>query len=1075
MTSSIFGDFFNNIDVVNIESLQKSIHTIMRLFPCGFVSYVITKDDNGDDVFTFDFANNKFYEIIGYTPEQFAEIDYKLFKLLGDRNRNKAIGAYKRAMLVPGEAFQSEHNMFTHDGDEIYVDSYISRINVENFDYLICTFADITQRYALESGLHYLADRNRIIMEIAEEIFFEYDIDKDAFEISNKYEGIFNISPFKANFFKSGSVSEIIHPDDVKKITHALKFAKDKLICGFTEVRLCMRDKSYCWFRMIYSSMLDLEGNITKIIGRLTNINEEKTSQEKLEDDLLHDAMTGLFNKTALNHKADEFFSDQRNKSKSHAVLVIDIDDFKKVNDTLGHMVGDVVIENIANTIRKVIRNEDIAGRAGGDEFVIILRDVSPSLAESKAESINAFISEIYIGENQNFKISASIGISMYNADGDNYEELFKKADAAMYYAKKNGKDGVAVYNREIAAMGDKALQGRFDTAIDSEGNDAGFDVKFIQYAFTLLLNSRSIDSTLNILLEKVGERYDFSKVVLVENSANDNIVYETNKWVKGAGIVTRALKVSKKKKWGCVAEFKFNELNVIEDCYDEEKVPPEDVRSFKEMGIRSVSACQITRTGFKDNMAFFFYDNEHTRHLSDYDKETIYQFCLTMSYFISIRTSSFDAKEELEKLYMFDRLTGVNNIESFMLKGADIIKTINKGEYCALAYSDILGFAHVNESLGYEAGDDLLINLASIITSEPAVKCVCRVHSDLFACIFMTSSREELMSALFRIRGRYYEYQSHCYPTAGCRLNVGIYHIDGPERDMASAFDFANLARKSAKLLTDHHIAFFSEEMRVERNMEQSITSSLDTALAKGDIRAFFQPKVDMRTGKIVGAETLVRWSDGEGGVNLPDTFIPALEKRGSIVELDFYAFEETLKILRKWKDQGRELIRISVNFSRKHNSLPNFVERVVALTEKYEIRPEEIEIEVTESCLAADSRVMYKNLERLKNKGFVVSMDDFGTGYSSLDILLTSPVDVVKIDKSFLSKLDDGELSKDYIIKICELIRLTGRDIVFEGVENKGQVDFLLEQGCFLGQGFYYSKAVPGDDFEKMLFNQQ
>jgi len=1070
MLHSVFNDFFSNSHLEDLETFRNSVYTVLRLFPCGFVSYIITVGKDGKEEVNFEFANDKFYEILGHTPEQFAEKDYKLFSLLGKKNRSSAVGAYKRAMLYPGESFKSEHNMYTYDKREIYVESYISRIILDNYDYLICTFADITDRYRLEERFKYLSERNRIIMHIAEELIFEYDIQKDSIEISEKYADSFAIPSYEANFFKTGSIKELIHPDDLKRITDTLWTAKDKLISGSMRLRIRMRDKRYYWFSMIYSSMLDSEGDIVKIIGRLRNINEEMLSKEKMEDELLLDPMTKLLNKSALKQKADDFFNDKRNRNKKHAVLVIDIDNFKHVNDTLGHMVGDVVIENIANTIRKVIREDDIAGRAGGDEFVIILKDVSPILAESKAERINRTISEIYVGENQNFKISTSIGISMYKADGADYDTLFKKADSAMYFAKNNGKDGVAVYNREIAALGDKQSQGRFDTAFDYDLNNYAFDTAFIQYAFTLFLNTRSIDATINILMEKLGERYDFSAIALSENSSNEDIVYETNRWVKNVGIVTRGLKINRKNKWKSVADFKVDQLNVIEDCTDETKLCKEDIALFKENGYKSISACMVSRPGFVEDLAFFFFDTEHNRHLSDYDKETIYQFCLTMSYFISIKTGNVRSKAELEKLYMFDRLTGVNNIEVFMIKGADIIKKVNENNYCALAYADIMGFAHVNESLGFEAGDNLLINFASIISSEPTVECVCRVHSDLFACIFLTPNKDEFMKAIDRIAARYYEYQNHCYSTAGCRINVGIYHIDSPDRDMASAFDFANLARKNAKLLTGRHISFFSEEMRNERNMEQDITSSLAGALEAGDIKAYLQPKVDMRVGQVVGAETLIRWNDGKGGVNLPDTFIPALEKHGSIVELDFFAFEETLKLLRKWKYEERKPIRVSVNFSRKHNALPNFIERVVSLTEKYGIDPKEIEIEVTESCLAADSRIMYKNLEKLKAMGYVISMDDFGTGYSSLDILLSSPVDVIKIDKSFLYKLGSGELSKEYIVKICELIRTTGREIVFEGVENQEQVDFLLENGVYMGQGFFFNRAIPPEEFETL-----
>ena len=168
MLHSVFNDFFSNSQSADVETFKTSFYTVLRLFPCGFVSYVVSKGNDGKDEFDFDFANDKFYEILGHTPEQFAEKDYKLFSLLGKKNRSSAVGAYKRAMLYPGESFKSEHNMYTYDNREIYVESYISRIILDNYDYLICTFADITDRYRLEERFKYLSERNRIIMHIAE-------------------------------------------------------------------------------------------------------------------------------------------------------------------------------------------------------------------------------------------------------------------------------------------------------------------------------------------------------------------------------------------------------------------------------------------------------------------------------------------------------------------------------------------------------------------------------------------------------------------------------------------------------------------------------------------------------------------------------------------------------------------------------------------------------------------------------------------------------------------------------------------------------------------------------------------
>jgi diguanylate cyclase (GGDEF)-like protein len=733
-------------------------------------------------------------------------------------------------------------------------------------------------------------------------------------------------------------------------------------------------------------------------------------------------------------------------------------------------MIGDVVIENIAGAIKTVIRAEDLAGRVGGDEFVVILKNISERWASSKAESINEAISCIYIGENQNYKISASIGISFFGPDGHDYDTLFKKADTAMYYSKKGGKNKVTLFNsgsHEVIG-GSYDEQDDVDSIIQKE-----YDKGFLQYTYTLFLNSKSFDSTLNILLERVGKKYNLSTVSIMENTTNDKIYYETNKWERGQGIVTRGLHIDEKVYLKALESFKPNEINIIEDCLDPEKICESDREFFIKHEFRGYASTLIENQELHNGIVFFFIDRNNPLKLSEYDKETLYQFCLTVTLFITMHSNTLRNAHELEKLYTFDRLTGVNNLETFMIKGNEIIKNMDRFRYYALMYSDIVGFSHVNESLGFDYGDEILINYATIISGEPNVETVCRVHSDLFANIISADSRVEVLATIERIRAKFYAYQEHYFPTAGCKINIGVYHIEDGSQDMSYAFDCANLARKNARLSNSANITFYAEEMRLDRNMEQSITSGIHSAIANGDLMIYLQPKIDMRTDKIVGAESLIRWTDKNGGVTLPDTFVPALEKQGSIVDVDFFAFEETLKTINKWKQEGKKDIRISVNFSRRHNSIPNFVDRIVSLTEKHHVEPHEVEIEVTESCLASDSDVMYRNLEKLHDMGFVISMDDFGTGYYSLEILLSSPVDIVKIDKSFLRKFDEGELNKEYIIKICELIRVTGKDIVFEGIENQNQIDFLLGNNCYYGQGFFFSKAIPVREFEeKFLF---
>lgn len=1059
------------VDPVSLLNMQKNMFNIMNMIPCGFIFYVRDVSIDPNSEYKFEYANDTFYDIIGYSKEEFEAFNCNLFSLPMKKNKRSAKNAYKRAISVPGHSFAVEHSITDSNGNEKYVSSYIARFFVSNMDYIIITFSDISQKNYMEEQMRYLMNRNKLLIDIAEESIFEYDIPSDSFTISETKIPDLIISPYKVNMFKTGSAIKVIHPDDFERCKNRIIECKSKEVSGTSEIRLLMKNGEYKWYKMNYASMSDSDNKIFKVVGRLTDIDEEKKANEAVHERLLLDPMTGLYNKTATKIKAEEFFvMDKRSDNKTHACIVVDIDNFKHVNDTFGHMFGDIVIENIANAIKTIIRENDIAGRVGGDEFVVILKDISKNMAITKAESIRKEINNINLGTQIPFTISASIGLSMYGVDGTDYNTLFKKADTAMYYSKKSTKNIVSVYDPEVhKIIGEN--KDRELTEFDSVDND--YDKQFVQYIYSVLINSKDFDSSLNALFERIGKRYDLSVVSLFDNNDEENIMYETNKWTKENGIVTRGYKFIDYSDWnGFTVVLGSDKVISVDDCLDDTVVTKTDMEVFKMLDMRAVVNCRIFRPDLNTDLIFAFTDAEKSRKWSDYEKTTLYQTCLTIAFFIFVRNSASQKTDKIERLYMYDRLTGVYNFDSFLIKGNELLKIFDEKKYYALMYSDILGFSHVNESLGYEVGDDILINYGSLINEEDKVKYVCRLHSDLFANIIIANSKDEAIRTIERIRTKFSNFLNRNYPTSGCRLNIGVYHIPDNSRDISYAFDCAELARRYAKSYTGKTYTMYSEEMRWDRNNEQNIVTSLNSAIEGGDIVIYLQPKINMCTNEVIGAESLVRWKNATGGVNMPDTFIPALERLGSIVDLDFYAFEETLKLLKRWKSENKKSIKISANFSRKHNTLPDFVERIVNLTEKYNVDVKDIEIEVTESCLADDSKVMYKNLQKLKDMGYSISMDDFGTGYSSLDLLLSAPVDTVKIDKSFLKKFEEGSLSKEYIIKICELIRITGKEIVFEGVENQNQLDFLVENGCHIGQGYFFSRPIAIEKFEELYF---
>ena len=209
------------------------------------------------------------------------------------------------------------------------------------------------------------------------------------------------------------------------------------------------------------------------------------------------------------------------------------------------------------------------------------------------------------------------------------------------------------------------------------------------------------------------------------------------------------------------------------------------------------------------------------------------------------------------------------------------------------------------------------------------------------------------------------------------------------------------------------------------------------------------------------------------DGEVVLPNDFIPALEKSGKIVQLDFYMYEQVLKQQRKWKEAGYPLVPISVNLSRHHIKDEHLVDKLVELLDAYGVESRMIEIEITESAFIDDQDALIEVMKEIKRRGFGVSIDDFGTGYSSLSMLTELPADIVKLDKEFL-KHSDSDITKGMLNNVIRLIKDNRMEVICEGVEEEEQAEFLAKAGCNMGQGFYFSRPIPMGDFEKLYFGK-
>ena len=350
-----------------------------------------------------------------------------------------------------------------------------------------------------------------------------------------------------------------------------------------------------------------------------------------------------------------------------------------------------------------------------------------------------------------------------------------------------------------------------------------------------------------------------------------------------------------------------------------------------------------------------------------------------------------------------------------------------------------------------------------------------CRLEGDRFIVFSMRDSKEEIIDRVSTVNNEFSRYLLKKYPRSDLRVASGIYFVDDPATKLFMMLDSANHARKSAKSqYYENNIAVFTEELKAQRKRVQEVVGSVHDAIKEGMIEAFLQPKFSMNRLQVVGAGALVRWRNPDDSYRYPDQFIPILEEAGFIVDVDLCVFEQVLQALKRWQTDGKKLVPISVNFSRVHFRNKQAYERIISRVERYGIDPGYIEIEITESSLSGDRSNLYQQMSALRNFGFKIDIDDFGTGYSSLNMLMSAPVDIVKVDKSFIDNYKTAE-EKEYINQIGNLIRSAKKEIIFEGVETQEQIGVLTNYGYDNAQGYFFSKPIPLRDFERKYIYQK
>lgn len=453
--------------------------------------------------------------------------------------------------------------------------------------------------------------------------------------------------------------------------------------------------------------------------------------------------------------------------------------------------------------------------------------------------------------------------------------------------------------------------------------------------------------------------------------------------------------------------------------------------------------------------------------HWSDEEIDQIH----TLHKCIFIYTSRAKLVDTLHHAVTTDTLTGVLSTPGLMEFLGKLIAQHHFSEYTAM-FMNIKNMKYVNQTYADKGGDEVLRKYALRIKDflEPS-EAVARLGGDNFLVLVKKTRMDLFLQYISAIT--VHINLGHSVQTLAISSRIGIYPINEADT-INEVMNRTSIALAVARKSIHHDHIWFREDMIIQSIHAKSVTGVFSSAIDNKEFIAYYQPKVNLVTQKLCGCEALVRWIRN-GELVSPIDFVPILENEGSICVLDFYILECVCKDLRRWIDQGLEPVRVSVNFSKVHLHNKQLDSDIMSVLDRYHIDSKYIEIELTESSGYKDFDALTAFVNAMQKHGIYTSIDDFGTGYSSLNLIKDLPVNVIKLDRSFVKDIPNSSSSDTIVIKsLIQMAGALGMEVVCEGVETLEQAAFLKNLNCPVAQGYLFDKPLSVEDFEHRLIDK-
>jgi diguanylate cyclase (GGDEF)-like protein len=479
--------------------------------------------------------------------------------------------------------------------------------------------------------------------------------------------------------------------------------------------------------------------------------------------------------------------------------------------------------------------------------------------------------------------------------------------------------------------------------------------------------------------------------------------------------------------------------------------------------------------------LEYVLQDIDSYKHFQTY-KGWVYILITTLMVFILIRNrmrllqneidKTESAYEQVKHIAFYDNLTDLPNRTMFENEINRNLKLEDSNKNFMIAYIDIDNFKNINDSMGHQVGDLFITYLGECLKAEVKEPDIAaRLGGDEFAILYFNLSKQEILIRLDKIINRVsktWTIENHQFYTS---MSIGVVSYPNDGLSSTALLKNADIAMYSAKAEGKNRVIFYEESIRKNNDKHLKMINDLQYGIDEEQFLLYYQPQFDLNTGTIIGMEALVRWIHPKDGFISPGEFIPIAEESGQIYRLERFILTKALEQKRSLETQGFHDLIMSINLSGKTlTSSLNFddIEQIIA---NAQVNLNKVVIEITETADISDVDIVIRHLNRLKARGLRIALDDFGTGYSSLNYLKKFPIDIIKLDRSFINAINEDGIDVLLIKNILTLAHDLEFEVVAEGIETKEQLEYLKEHLCEIGQGYLFSKPLPEERMHSLL----